>query len=266
MTWGVTDLSVSFGTRRALERVTLTVQPGGVTAVVGGDGAGKSTLLGVLAGLPIPHAGIVERPPAARLGYVPGSSGVFPDLTVTENVEFIAAAFRVEDRGARSAGLLNRTGLAPFADRLAGTLSGGQRQKLALVMGLLHSPDLLILDEPTTGLDPVSRVEIWRMIGAASVAGAAVVISTSYLDEAERAARILVLHEGRAVLSGTAVEVTGSVPGTVVESDHPGDPARSWRRGAGWREWKPEGSQAGAVAPDLEDAVIVATLATGKDR
>jgi ABC-2 type transport system ATP-binding protein len=155
---------------------------------------------------------------------------------------------------------LERTGLAPFSDRLAGDLSGGMRHKLAVITAMLHEPDLLILDEPTTGVDPVSRSDLWRLISSAATAGAAVVVTSAYLDESERASTVLVLHNGRAVITGTPDEVRFSMPGVVVESDRPGERSRSWRKGRVWREWLPGGSPE-AVDPDLEDVVIVATLA-----
>jgi ABC-2 type transport system ATP-binding protein len=130
-------------------------------------------------------------------------------------------------------------------------------------MAVAHEPDLLILDEPTTGVDPVSRAELWRLLAAAAAGGAAVVVATTYLDEAERAASVLVLDRGRALLSGTPDEVVAATPGRVVEgTERPGG-LPSWRRGARWRAWSPDGSAPPATSPvtvDLEDAVIVAQL------
>ena len=197
--WGVRDLTVRYGRRAALEHVTLELRPGEVAAVIGGDGAGKTTLLRALAGVVRPASGRVLRPDRRRIGYVAGASGVYDDLSVDENIEFVAAAYGLTGsaRDARVADLLARTGLTGTGGRLAGRLSGGQRQKLAFTLAMLHAPDLLVLDEPTTGVDPVSRADLWGLIAAAAAAGAAVVVSTTYLDEARRAANVLLLEDGR---------------------------------------------------------------------
>ena len=185
--WGVSGLTVRYGRRTALDDVTLDVPAGAVTAVIGGDGAGKTTLLRALAGVARPTAGTVRSPARRRIGYVAGASGLYDDLSVAENVAFVADAYGVrgEELEARLAELLERTGLEGIGDRLAGRLSGGMRQKLAFALALLHQPELLILDEPTTGVDPVSRVELWRLIAGAAAGGAGVVVSTTYLDEAD---------------------------------------------------------------------------------
>src|SRR6266511_2916348 len=153
-------------------------------------------------------------------------------------------------------------------------VSDGMRQKLALAMALLHEPDLLVLDEPTTGVDPVSRTELWRLLAHAAAGGAAVVLSTVYLDEAARAAAVLVLDEGRTLLAGPPGELVAATPGTVLDAPARPDGAEargwaSWRRGRRWRLWSADGSGLGAgaerVAPDLEDAVIIASLERRRD-
>jgi len=264
VTWGVTGLAARFGDRFVLEGIDLEVPGGQVTAVVGGDGAGKSTLLRVMAGLVPPARGVVRLPDRRQLGYLPTRAGGFGDLTVEENLEFVAAAARLRRPGPRADELLRRTGLAPFRRRLARDLSGGMRQKLGVSLALLPSPRLLVLDEPTTGIDPVSRSDLWRLIAAAAAEGTAVLASSAYLDEAERAAWVLVLHEGRALVAGPPAAVTDTMPGAVVEVDEPANPALAWRRGSRWREWRPGGNPA-AVAPGLEDVVIVASLAAGAE-
>ena len=198
--WGVRDLTVRYGRRTALDAVTLEVPAGSVTAVIGGDGAGKTTLLRALAGVVRPAAGSVRRPDKRRVGYVAGASGVYEDLSVDENVAFVADAYGIggDERDERVATLLAETGLAGTGARLAGRLSGGMRQKLAFALAMLHEPDLLVLDEPTTGVDPVSRAELWRLVAAAAAGGAAVLVSTTYLDEARRAANVLLLDDGHA--------------------------------------------------------------------
>jgi ABC-2 type transport system ATP-binding protein len=137
------------------------------------------------------------------------------------------------------------------------------RQKLALAMAVAHEPELLVLDEPTTGVDPVSRAELWRLLASAAADGAAVVVATTYLDEAERAATVLVLDRGRALLAGTPEEVLAATPGLVVEGAARPQGVPSWRRGAHWRAWSPDGSTPPGTRPveiDLEDAAIVAQL------
>jgi ABC-2 type transport system ATP-binding protein len=220
LAWGLSNVEVRFGHRTALAGVSLRATAGAVVAVVGGDGAGKSTLLRTLAGLRAPNAGRVMRPPARDIGFVSAGAGVYVDLTVTENLDFVAGAYGL--RGARletrAAPLLARAGLDGARDRLAGRLSGGMRQKLAFVLAVVHDPSLLVLDEPTTGVDPVSRADIWRLIAGAAASGAAVVIATTYLDEAERAANVLVLDDGRALATGTPDEIVARLPGAAAST------------------------------------------------
>ena len=136
------------------------------------------------------------------------------------------------------------------------------RQKLGFCLAMLHEPDLLVLDEPSTGVDPVSRVELWRLISEAAAAGTAVVMTTTYLDEAERAGWVLVLDRGKALLSGSPDEVVASCPGVVVESGTPVRPELAWRSGEHFREWWPDGTPDGRrpAALTLEDVSIVASL------
>lgn len=265
MSWGVRAVTVRFGARVALDGVTLSAPTGTVTAVVGGDGAGKSTLLRVLVGGRRPDTGTVHRPDRRQIGYFPGAAGVYPDLSVAENVDFAAQAYRARDRQ-RRARLLAAAGLAGVPDRLAGQLSGGMRQKLGLVMAMLHEPQLLVLDEPSTGVDPVSRAELTWLVNRAAAAGTAVVMSTAYLDEAERASQVLVLDRGRVLRSGEPEAVVNDLPGRVVHTRQRPETELAWRRGDGWQLWLPPGATAPApadatpVRPDLEDAVIVAAL------
>jgi ABC-2 type transport system ATP-binding protein len=266
--WGVQDLYVRYGRRPALDGVSLRVPSREVTAVVGGDGSGKSTLLRTLAGAMRPASGSVDRPSARRIGYVAATSGVYTDLTVDENIIFVARAYGLHDGlKARTAGLLERAGLSAARDRLAGKLSGGMRQKLAFVLAVLAEPQLLILDEPTTGVDPVSRSEIWRLIADAAARGAAIALATTYLDEAERAAQVLVLDRGRALLAGPPDEVAAAVPGALFDLPPAQVPAAlahlSWRNGSVRRVWVRDGARppgAVLVQPRLADAVIVACL------
>jgi ABC-2 type transport system ATP-binding protein len=265
--WGIEQASVRYGHRLALDRISFRAEPGRVSAVVGGDGAGRTTLLRCLAGALAPSSGQVRRPAPSRIGYLSAGSGTYPDLTVAENLAFRAHVYRLPAAQARerSAQLLGRAGLTPAAGRLAGHLSGGMRQKLGVIAAMLHRPDLLVLDEPTTGVDPVSRSDLWWLIARAAAGGAAVVLATSYLDEAERAFDVLALDAGSELASGTPDQIVAAMPGTLAVSDRrPGGAAarRSWRREGRWRVWDPHGTPPGqAVQPDLQDAVTVAALA-----
>ena len=264
--WGTDGVSVRYGRRVALDQVTFHARPGQVSAVVGGDGAGRSTLLRCLGGALAPSSGLVRRPPQRDIGYLPASSGTYPDLTVAENLAFRAAVYQIPAAAAaeRTAGYLDRAGLAAVRDRLTGQLSGGMRQKLGVIAAMLTGPALLVLDEPTTGVDPVSRADLWSLIARAAAGGAAVVIATSYLDEAERAAHVLVLDAGRQIAVGTPDQIVAAMPGTLRASDAPppeADRPRAWRRAGRWRVWDPAGAAGSPpVQPDLQDAVTVAIL------
>ena len=279
--WGTEDVSVRFGSTLALDHVWFRAEPGQVSAVVGGDGAGRTTLLRCLAGALAPTSGRVRRPARLATGYLSAGSGTYPDLSVAENLAFRAAAYRIPPETARqrSAELLTRAGLDKVTGRLAGQLSGGMRQKLGVIAAMLHRPGLLVLDEPTTGVDPVSRADLWLLITRAAADGAAVVIATSYLDEAERAHHVLVLDAGSELASGTADQIVAAMRGSLtVTGTRPTGEAgrRAWRREGRWRVWNPDpvpgtGDDGGAVRPDLQDAVTVAALAreltrTGAER
>jgi ABC-2 type transport system ATP-binding protein len=277
-TWGATELCVRYGKTAALAGVSLAAPSGQVTAVVGGDGAGKTTLLRCLAGAMAPDTGTVRRPAKERSGYFPASSGIYDDLTVAENLDFRATGYGLPRQVARERAVeyLERAGLSQVSGRLAGQLSGGMRQKLAVIAAMLHRPDLLVLDEPTTGVDPVSRSGLWWLIARAAADGSAVVLATTYLDEAERCASVLVLDSGTELAAGTPGEIVAAMPGVLraVRARPDGTAAeRAWRRGGHWREWEP-GARAvqavravsasasnGLITPDLQDAVTVAALA-----
>jgi ABC-2 type transport system ATP-binding protein len=264
--WGVDGISVRFGHVVALDRVSLSVGEGQVTAVVGADGAGKTTLLRALVGVVQPEGGRVRRPAKTSIAYVSAGAGVYGDLTVSENLAFAAGAYAVRGRQARDRidVLLSRTKLDAAHRRLAGQLSGGERQKLALAMAVIHEPELLVLDEPTTGVDPVSRAELWRLIGGLAARGTAVLMTTTYVDEAERAASVLVLLRGRTLLAGTPRSVVRSVPGELYELTERVASPFAWRHGASWRLWSPDGAAppgAWLIEPTLEDALVIGQLA-----
>jgi ABC-2 type transport system ATP-binding protein len=269
--WGTTEASVRYGRRLALDRVSFDVLPGQVSAVVGGDGSGRSTWLRCLGGALAPTQGTVRRPPRRDIGFLPAGVGVYTDLSVAENLAFHAAVYHLKageagEADSRIAGYLKQTGLAAARDRLAGRLSGGMRQKLGVIIAMLHQPALLVLDEPTTGLDPVSRMDIWSLMAGAAAGGTAVIFATSYLDEAERASRVLVLDRGSVLATGTPGQVVAAMPGTLRRSTtRPlgAAGARSWRRGGTWRAWDPAldaNVNGDRVEPDLRDAVTVAIM------
>ncbi|MEU9734824.1 ABC transporter ATP-binding protein [Streptomyces sp. NPDC048002] len=269
--WGAFDVTVTFGATTALDHVTLAAVPGQVAAVVGGDGAGKTTLLRILVNRVRPATGHVQAPATVDCGFMPtGASGVWQDLTVDENIAFVAAAHHLTGTrlAERREQLLNAAGLDQATDRLAGALSGGMRQKLAFCLAILHRPRLLVLDEPSTGVDPVSRVDLWRLISRAAADGAAVVMATTYLDEAERASTCLVLDQGRALTTGTPAEVLAHSPGTLTTGTAPAGPADlSWRRGRATRSWHPGPARPGEqpFPADMEDTVIALTLAARQE-
>ena len=208
----------------ALAGVSATAMRGTVTGLIGPDGAGKTTLMRLVAGLLRLQSGRVEvlgidvgRDPLAvqaRLGYMPQRFGLYEDLTVQENLDLYADLQDVPpaERRARYAQLLPLTGLGPFTKRLAGRLSGGMKQKLGLACTLLHPPEFLLLDEPTVGVDPVSRRELWRIIEHLTrESRTTVLFSTAYLDEAERCDQVILIHEGRLLGAGTPAAFTAEI-------------------------------------------------------
>lgn len=262
--YGLRGVSVRHDGDMALMDIDLTIETGLVTAVVGGDGAGKTTLLRTLVGLMTPVSGAVTAPDKRRIGYLPAGAGSWPQLSVIENMEFVGSSFSLPQvqMNERIAELLGIAGLTDVRERLASNLSGGMRKKLGFSMALLPEPRLLVLDEPSTGVDPVSRVELWALMSQAAASGTAVVMTTTYMDEAERAAYVLALENGSTLLAGTPADVAAQMPGAVVETVTPIEHTLSWRKGAMFREWYPDGAppDLDTTQPRLEDAVIVASL------
>lgn len=269
--YGLTAATVRFGDVVALDRVDLDVAPGEVVAVVGGDGAGKTTLLRALVGLVVLAAGTAHRPGAADVGYLPATAGSWLELTVGENLDFVGSIFGLRGQGLadRSEELAVAAGLSGATDRLSRDLSGGMRRKLGFSLALMHAPPLLVLDEPSTGVDPVSRVDLWRLVSRSAAAGAAVVMSTTYLDEAERASRLVVLDRGRVLVTGTPRAIVSDFDGAVTSTAQPVRPQWAWRRGRGYHEVWPVGAGQASdaptpdsepVTPDLEDVVIAMSL------
>ena len=213
---------------RALDDVSFDVERGSLAALVGPDGAGKTTLMRLAVGLMVADAGELEvlgvdaaaeaQQIQARIGYMPQRFGLYEDLSVQENLDLYADLHGVgiDERQSRYPRLLQMTALAPFTKRLAGKLSGGMKQKLGLACTLIRAPELLFLDEPTVGVDPLSRRELWQIIlQLVDAEGLTVVLSTSYLDEAERCGHVVVLHEGRVLAQGNPVEINRRAEGRV---------------------------------------------------
>lgn len=259
--WGVQELSISYGGRNAVSNVSFELRPGHITVLVGGDGAGKTSILKALVGVLQPSAGRVMAPSKDRIGYVSAGPGVYHDLSVEENLRFSGRAYGVgaTRMNERIEQLLEVAGLEPARNRLAGKLSGGMRQKLALATAVLHDPELLVLDEPTTGVDPVSRADLWALIARSAASGTAVVSATSYIDEAERAEEVVVLVDGEVMASGSPEQIVASVSGRTFQAQ---EPPSVWRRGKAWRVWSPSDTELTAADGqfDLEDAVVVAEL------
>ena len=212
----VDALAKRYGEVIALDGVSLQVMPGETLGLVGPDGAGKSTLLKLLAGIGSADGGTITLSPEALAAraYMPQSAGLYDDLSVAENLALYADLRGGADAATRGA-VLTAAGLADFAGRLAGQLSGGMRQKLGLACALVTKPALVLLDEPSVGVDPVSRAELWALVAALAGAGTGIVWATSNLDEAERCDRIIMLHEGRVLAEGPPGAIAGAMAGRV---------------------------------------------------
>jgi ABC-2 type transport system ATP-binding protein len=220
-------LGKTFETVEAVRSLDLSVLEGEMFGLVGPDGAGKTTVLRMLCGLLRPTSGraavlgcdVVEDAAKlkSRIGYFSQKFSLYGDLTVDENIEFFAEIHLVRDFRRRREELLEFTRLAPFRDRLADRLSGGMRQKLALACALVHTPRIIFLDEPTTGVDAVSRRDFWKILSRLSRSGITIVMTTPYMDEAERCSRVGLLGQGRLLAADTPQGIRSLMRGTVVE-------------------------------------------------
>ncbi len=243
----VESLARRFGATRAVDDVSIDVARGEMFGLVGPDGAGKTTTLRMLAGVLPPSSGdaalagaSVARDPEGvkrRIAYMPQRFGLYSDLTVRENLEFYADLHGVPEdvRAARLDRLYRFSALRPFEDRLAGRLSGGMRQKLALSCALIHEPEILLLDEPTFGVDPISRRDLWLILHEMVAQGVTVLLSTSYLDEAERCDRVALLDRGRVIALDAPRELQRAFGARllVVQADDPRGAADALRGAAG---------------------------------
>lgn len=217
----VSKLSKRYGKTVALDNINFSVEKGELFGIIGPDGAGKSSLYKILATLLLPDSGSAEidglnvvddfRKLRLRIGYMPERFSLYQDLTVKENLNFFASLFGVTvkesyDLIAPIFGQLER-----FPDRKAGALSGGMKQKLALSCALIHRPEILLLDEPTTGVDAVSRSEFWEMLGGVKEKGITILVSTSYMDEATRCGRIAMINQGKILRIDTPANLVANI-------------------------------------------------------
>jgi ABC-2 type transport system ATP-binding protein len=223
------NLTRSFGGLAAVDRLSFTVAEGEIFGLVGPDGAGKTTTMRLLTAILDPTGGdawvmgrhTVRQAEAIKedIGYMSQRFGLYPDLTVMENIDFYADIYGVPRRGRQQPvdRLLEFSNLTPFKKRLAGNLSGGMKQKLGLACALIHTPKVLFLDEPTNGVDPVSRRDFWRILYQLLRQRVTIFVSTAYLDEAERCNRVALIHRGRLLALGPPDEVKRLMRGTILE-------------------------------------------------
>lgn len=218
----VDGVDKSYGALQALDAVSLTVDPGEIYGLIGPDGAGKTTLFRILVTLLLPDRGCARvegldvvrdyRTIRSRIGYMPGRFSLYQDLTVAENLDFFATMFgtTVAENYENIREIYAQ--IEPFRDRRAGKLSGGMKQKLALCCALVHRPSVLFLDEPTTGVDAVSRKDFWSMLYRIRSAGVTILVSTPYMDEASLCDRISLIQKGRIIETGTPAGIVAEYP------------------------------------------------------
>ena len=221
------SVSKKFGDITAVDGLTLQVRKGEMFALVGPDGAGKTTTIRMLCGITVPTEGELfvlgydlrkeAEEVRKRIGYLSQKFSLYGDLTVDENIEFFAEIHGVRNYKPRRNELLEFTRLTQFRSRLADKLSGGMKQKLALACTLVHTPEVIFLDEPTTGVDPVSRRDFWKVLSNLLKSGITIVMTTPYLDEAERCTHVALMSEGRLLVADTPFNVKKVMKGTIVE-------------------------------------------------
>jgi len=216
-----------YGTVTALNDISFTVERGEMFGLIGPDGAGKTTAIRAMCGLLHTDGGTIRllgkdpvkqhRALTSSIGYLSQRFSLYGDLSIDENIAFFAEIHGLRDYQTRRTQLLEMTRLTPFRARLADQLSGGMKQKLALACTLIHEPEVIVLDEPTTGVDPVSRREFWKLLSQFLASGITIVMSTPYLDEAERCAHIALLHEGKVLALDRPEHLRAQLPGTLFE-------------------------------------------------
>jgi ABC-2 type transport system ATP-binding protein len=210
----VDDVRKKLGRNQALDGVSLRIQPGRMHGVIGPEGAGKTTLMRTILGLLTPDSGSVaieeDGKPLSlthvreRVAYMPQQQSLYPDLSIAEHLDFFRALYHIDQNeyAQRRSELLSITRLEPFVDRAAGKLSGGMYKKLGLMCALLRAPDVMLLDEPTNGVDPISRREFWDLLYRLADQKILIVVATAYMDEAERCSTVHLIESGKAVASG----------------------------------------------------------------
>ncbi|MGA8263437.1 MAG: ABC transporter ATP-binding protein [Ignavibacteriaceae bacterium] len=223
----IEDLHKSYDDVKAVQGIRYNIRKGEMFGLVGPDGAGKTTTIRMLCGLVKPDSGsatlldmdIVKDKNKIKdqIGYLSQRFSLYGDLTIDENIEFFAEIHNVKNFEDRRNELLEFTRLTPFRDRLADNLSGGMKQKLALACSLIHKPQILFLDEPTTGVDPVSRRDFWKILSSLLKEGITVFMSTPYLDEAERCNRVALMHKGKIISLDTPVRIKESINVEIAE-------------------------------------------------
>jgi len=223
----INNLTKKFDTVTAVDNVSIKVKKGEMMGIVGPDGAGKTTTIKLLCGITMPDSGsgsilqydfIKEKENIKNhIGYLSQKFSLYTDLTVDENIEFFAEIHRVRDYKRKRDELLQFTRLIDFRKRLAGKLSGGMKQKLALACTLIHTPDIIFLDEPTTGVDPVSRRDFWKILFSLLKKGITIILTTPYLDEAERCSRISMMHKGKFLVIESFKEIKKLMKGFIFE-------------------------------------------------
>jgi drug efflux transport system ATP-binding protein len=267
-----------FGAVRALDAVSFPVAHGQMFGLIGPDGAGKTTTIRLACGLLHADAGrvhVLGRDPVRdhrhvtqSVGYLSQRFSLYGDLSIDENIAFFAEIHGLRGYEARRNRLLDLTRLRPFRDRLADRLSGGMRQKLALACTLVHEPRLILLDEPTTGVDPVSRREFWKLLSEFLARGLTIVMSTPYLDEAERCGRIVLLHEGRVLAVDRPAALQHALGGQMFEVivDAPRPPVELLARLPGVVDVQSFGQRAHVrVADSVRDAGAALTAVVERD-
>lgn len=260
------QLTKSFGDLTAVSGISFSVAQGEIYGLVGPDGAGKTTTMRMLAAILEPTSGDAwvggfhvtgeSEKVKEKIGYVSQRFGLYPDLTVTENLQFYADIYSVprSERSTKIKDLLSFSGLGPFKRRQAAQLSGGMKQKLGLACALVHAPVVLFLDEPTNGVDPVSRRDFWRILHQLLLDGVTIFISTSYLDEAERCNRVALMHDGRLLAVGTPGEVKTMVPHRIIELqvDKPRDALKALRAVVGKSDVNLQGDRLHLVGGEVK--------------
>ncbi|MBE2227955.1 MAG: ABC transporter ATP-binding protein [Ignavibacteria bacterium] len=223
----IKGLSKAFDTLKAVDNISFTIGTKEVFGIVGPDGAGKTTLIRMLCGLLKPDSGTADilgfdllkqtGKIKDEIGYLSQKFSLYADLTIDENIEFFAELHGVKNFSARRNELLDFTRLESFRGRLAGKLSGGMKQKLALACTLIHKPKIIFLDEPTTGVDPVSRRDFWKILSDLHNDGVTIVISTPYMDEAERFNKIAMINNGKLLMNDSPAEIKSSMNKIIAE-------------------------------------------------